>query len=234
MVGGGIMEYQPPNLTPASKIPHIMNPKYETLWVTQTGEFITLPTEEQDKAKIAVFQKKFNVKEWWAQKISKFKIGHEDYFTAFIKRDFSKGGRTDIGELDESEMWIGRTIIGLPLMVMDTRAQSETMGERIAQTIQAQLNDGSVTDLPVFGKKGFYSYHKVTPKTTALYKEMAGETADNRVTEYVYITRGGGRNIGEPDESQFWEVSVDDAAQWDRAERKAKPPADTGQSVPLK
>lgn len=231
------MEYQPNMPAPVAKQPTVLE-KYETLWVTQTGEFLQLPTQDQAKEQAKKFMEKFKPGDWWAQKVSKFKFGKTDFYTGYIKRDFSKGKRTDMSTTSENEMWLGRIVIGTSLYVTDTRPQSETMGERIPQTIRSMLLDNSIKELPILGEMGFYSYHPVTKETTDLYKKMTGETAKGLSTTFVYVLMGGGRNVLEYSPERFWKTSIDDALDWDRnirvEQQQVQSPKNPPPSEPLK
>ena len=155
-----------------------------TLFVTETGEFIKLPNEAQAKKKVAVFMKKFHPEQWWAQKVSKFRVGMKDYLCGYIKRDHSKAhDRSDIATATLHEMWLGRMTIGIPKNVTDTVEHSETIGQRIPATMKVQLADMSVRDVPILAKKGFYSYHEATPANIKMYQKMCGLTIGGNQTE---------------------------------------------------
>lgn len=206
--------------------------KDTTLWVTQSGEFLYLPTEEQAKKKAKTLMSKLKPEEWWAQKVSKFSVGQEDYLCAYIKRDFSKKhDRSDFSNVSMDEMWIGRTEIGLPLMATDTRQRTETPGERIAQVVQTQMPDGSVAFVPVLGKKGYYSYHKATNDMVAFYQKMCGLTMEGITTQFVYVLLNGGRNVGEDIPEEFWANTLKAALDMDRNVKRIARDKDLGRET---
>jgi len=204
-----------------------------TLWVTRAGEFLYLPTEAQAKAKAEEMMKNLNPDEWWAQKISKFSVGADDYMCAYIKRDFSDNhDRSDFTNTSLDEMWIGRTVIGLPLRAMDTRERSGTQGKRVDQTMKTQLHDGRVINVPVLDKKGFYSYHKVDKKTVELYRKMEGLTQEGLSTQYVHILLNGGRNVGIDDPEEFWGNNLKESLAEDRNQKKGLDQQERGKTRP--
>lgn len=204
-----------------------------TLWVTQNGEFLYLPTETQAKKKSDELMETIDPKEWWCQKVSKFSVGIKDHLCAYIKRDYSKEhDRSDFSNVSQDEMWIGRITIGLPLMATDTRERSRTAGQRVPLTLQTQLANGNVVNVPVLGKKGFYSYHPTNSKEVIdLYKSMCGSTAEGAETQYLYILLNGGRNVTEDDESTFWLTSLKDALAYDRNQKKEQIAQNRGKSL---
>ncbi len=191
--------------------------KNTTLFVTMTGEFISLPTEDQAKVLVKAFLARFKPEEWWAQKVSRFRLGSDDYLTAYIVRDFSENhDRSDLATTSDQQMWLGRMEIGIPAKVTDQNPHSETHTKRIPKTMPCQLADGTVADLPVLEKKGYYSYHKVSKQVVELYKKMCGMTMDDIDTEYVFVLQKGGRNVGADDPEDIWELSTMDAREQDR------------------
>ncbi len=206
--------------TPVSQLTRAPDPDV-TLFVSKNGEFIHLPTEEQAKTKVAKMMKKFKPEEWWAQKVSKYKVGKKDHLCAYIKRDYSKDhDRSDFSNTSDSEMWLGRMVIGIPAKRTDTGEHSETRGERIIATEKAQLSDGSVIDVPILEKRGFYSYHEATPANIKMYQTMSGMTSEGNQTSFVYVLLNGGRNVGEDDPEDFWKTATDDAMIKDRKLKK--------------
>ena len=216
------MEYQDIVTTPATQKVRKEDPN-QTLFVTKTGVFEKWPTEAQAKIKIARFLKKFKPEEWWAQKVSRFRLGKEDYFSAYIKRDFSANhDRSDIATTSDHEMWFGREVIGIPAMTTDRDEHSETHNQRVSLVMTCQLADGTTTELPVKEKQGYYSYLKVTKNSIEMLKKMCGMTADDTDTEYVFVLQKGGRNVGADDPDEMWELSCDDKKLEDRHLKKAK------------
>jgi len=204
-----------------------------TMWVTQAGEFLWLPTEKQAKEKAKYLMSKLKTKEWWAQKISKFSVGKKDYLCAYIKRDFSKEhDRSDFSNMSLDEMWLGRIEIGLPLMTTDKRERSDTLGERVSQVVQTQMPNGAVEMIPVLGSKGFYSYHEATKENIKKYQEMEGMTMKGLNTQYVWILLDGGRNIGVDDPKTFWNESLESAMQIDRNTKKKLNEQESGKTRP--
>jgi hypothetical protein len=225
------MEYAGNLPVPTSQVTKMADPN-TTLWVTQTGDFLYLPTEAQAKIKAKAIMDSIVPEEWWAQKVSKFSVGEKDYLCAYIKRDFSeKHDRTDFSNASEDEMWIGREVIGLPLMATDTRERSRTAGKRVKQTIQAQLPDGTVQELPVLGTKGFYSYHEDIKANHEFYKKMCGSAGDGRQTVFMYILLDGGRNVSEDNPGSFWLTDTKSALRWDRNQLKEEKATARGQEV---
>ncbi|MEM3136729.1 MAG: hypothetical protein QXW37_08440 [Candidatus Nitrosotenuis sp.] len=220
-MAGGTIEYAPDLPKPASMLGQ--NDEYTTLFVTEAGEFIYLSTEEQAKAKAKKLMSRFKPEEWWAQTVSRYKQGTEEYICAFLVKDFSKGSRIDLSTRSQDQFWLGRFEIGIPKMGFDTETQSDTYGERVPVVMTTMKTNGEVEKVPVLGKRGWYSFHKPTPEILKMYQKMAGETADGKVTEYVYVLQNGGRNIGEQDPDQFWKTTVDQMTVLDRnLKRKAR------------
>lgn len=228
------LEYQDVSPSPVAQRVKFRD-KNTTLFVTKDGRFVNFPTEDQARKKITAFMKRFKPEEWWAQKVSRFRLGNDDYLTAYIKRDFSeKHDRSDIANRSEHEMWLGREVIGIPSKTTDNDIHSETHGKRIPLTMSCQLSDGSVEDLPVLEKQGYYSYHKVTKENIALYKKMCGMTMDDIDTEYVFVLQKGGRNVGADDPDEIWTTTTADARLNDRRLKKirrAKEMAQTSEST---
>ena len=198
--------------------------KDTTLFVTVTGEFVYLPTEEQSKAKVLKLMKKFKPEQWWAQKISRYRVGKKDFLCGYIKRDFSKDhNRSDFSNTTEHEMWLGRMEIGIPKMMTDTREHSESMGDRVAATIQSQMPDGSVQNVPVLEKRGYHSYHEATPANVKIYKRMSEmDTVDGNTTAFVFVLLNGGRNVGVDDPLEFWDMDTQGALDMDRKKKRLK------------
>ena len=217
-----VMEYQDLVTTPATQKVRKEDPNM-TQFVTKTGIFERHATEAQAKIKVARFLKTFKPEQWWAQKVSRFRLGNEDYFSAYIKRDFSpKHDRTDIAHTSDHEMWFGREVIGVPAMTTDNDEHSESHGQRVSLVMTCQLADGTNTELPVLEKLGYHSYLKVTKSSIELLKKMCGMTADDTDTEYVFVLQKGGRNVGADDPDEMWELSCDDKRLEDRHLTKAR------------
>lgn len=215
------MEYVGNLPTPIASITKQQDPDV-TLFVTQAGEFLYLPTKEQAEIKTKKLMAKFKPDEYWAQMVSKFKNGREDFLCAYVKRDFSQDhSRSDFSDMPDDEFWIGRTVIGLPLMVTDNRQRSDTQGERIPQTLKSQMPDGSVVDIPVLGKKSWYTDLAMTKENIAMMRKMCGLTATGLETQYVNVLLGGGRNVSEDDEDEFFKTSIEQALAQDRGMKKA-------------
>lgn len=211
-----VMEYQDLVTTPATQKIKKQDPN-TTQFVSKNGEFLRYPSEAQAKIKVAKFLKKFKPEEWWAQKVSRFHLGNEDYFSAYIKRDFSaKHDRSDIAHTSDHEMWLGREVIGLPAMTTDNDEHSDTHGQRVSLVMTCQLADGTTTELPVLEKQGYYSYLKVTKSSISMLKQMVGMTADDVDTECVFVLQKGGRNVGADDPLEIFELSCDDKRLEDR------------------
>lgn len=204
-----------------------------TLWITKAGEFLVMPTREQAKEKAEYTMEHLNPKEWWAQKISKFAVGQEDYICAYIIRDFSKNhNRSDFSQVSFDEMWLGRIEIGLPFMTTDTRQRSDTVGERVSQFVQTKMPDGSVQRVPVLGSKGFYSYHKATKDNAKIYQAMEGLTMKGKDTQYIQVLLDGGRNVGVDDAATFWSTTLKQALTHDRAQKKVEESKEAGKTRP--
>ena len=200
-----------------------LNAKNKTLFVTKKGEFLSLATEAQAKKTVASFMKRFNPEEWWAQKVSRSRLGDSDYFTAFISRDFSaKHDKSDIAETGDHQMWLGRHPIGIPAMTTDRDEHSETHNKRIPATMDVQLADGTIGAVPILEKQGYYSYHKANPENVKLYKKMCGLTSDDIDTEYVFVLAKGGRVVGADDPDDIWEMSCADMRLEDRNLKKLR------------
>jgi hypothetical protein len=192
-----------------------------TLFVTQAGEFQYLPTEEQARLKTQKMMAKFKPENFWAQMVSKFKKGKEDFLCAYVKRDFSADhSRSDFSDMPDDEFWIGRMVIGIPLMVTDNRQHSDTQNERIPQSVKSQMPDGSVVDIPVLGKKGWYTDLQMNKKNIEMMKTMCGLTATGLETQYINVLLAGGRNVSEDDQEEFFSTSTDEALAQDRGIRK--------------
>ncbi len=197
--------------------------KYQTLFASLNGEFVSLPTEDQAKQKVKAFLKKFNPDQWWAQKVSRFRQGKEDHFIAYIVRDFSKNhDRSDLAKTSIDQMWFGREEIGIPAMTTDDDPHSETHNERIPLTLQMSLQDGTIAELPVLEKRGFYNYTKATPANIELYKKMSGMTMDDKETEFIFVIAKGGRTISADDEDDIWVNKCEDIKYEDRMLKKAR------------
>lgn len=217
-----VMEYQDLVTTPATQKVRKEDPNM-TQFVSKNGEFLRFPSEVQAKIKVAKFLKKFKPEEWWAQKVSRFRLGGEDYFSAYIKRDFSaKHDRSDIAHTSDHEMWLGREVIGIPAMTTDNDEHSDTHGQRVSLVMTCQLADGTTTELPVLEKQGYYSYLKVTKNSIEMMKKMCGMTSDDLDTEYVFTLQKGGRNVGADDPDEMWELSCDDKRLEDRHLTRAR------------
>jgi len=221
---GKTLEYQEnPGLpTPPSKKVKLTD-KNKTLFIAKNGEQFNLSTEEQAKRKIKLFMSRFKPEEWWAQKVSRLKLGKSDYFTALIVRDFSaEHDKSDMSDRPEHTMWLGREQIGIPALTTDYDEHSETYNKRIPLTMDIQMADGTIMSAPVLNKIGYYSYHPVTKKTIELYKSMCGMTMEDQETEYVFVLAKGGRVVGADDPDLFWEMSCEDAKMDDRNLKKIK------------
>lgn len=210
------------DLNPQPVAKQISRPKQnQTLFTTVNGEFVYLPTKEQAEIETVKFLKRFNPEDWWAQKVSRFRKGRDEMFVAYLKRDFSKKhDRSDLAAHSIDEMWFGRMEIGIPKMVTDDDPHSDTHNQRIPDTMPMTLLDGTVADLPVLLKRGFYEYTPVNKKNIELYKTMCGMTLDDNETEFVWVLKKGGRNVGCEDPDEFWEMSLDDATREDRLLKK--------------
>ena len=207
--------------------------KNTTLWITKAGEFLVMPTKEQAKEKAKYTMDNLDPKEWWAQKISKFAVGTEDYLCAYIIRDFSKShNRSDFSQVSFDEMWLGRIEIGLPFMTTDTRQRSDTVGERVSQFVQTKMPDGSVQKVPVLGSKGFYSYHKVTKEISKIYQQMEGLTMKGKDTQYIHVLLDGGRNVGVDDAETFWSTTLKQALSHERNKKKVEEAKEAGKQRP--
>ena len=204
-----------------------------TLWITKAGEFLVMPTIEQAKEKVEYIMKNLNPKEWWAQKISKFAVGQEDYICAYIIRDFSTNhDRSDFSQISFDEMWLGRIEIGLPSMTTDTRQRSDTVGDRVSQFVQTKMPDSSVQRVPVLGSKGFYSYHKVTKDNIKIYQQMEGLTMKGKDTQYIQVLLDGGRNVGVDTADEFWSTTLKQAITHDRNQKKKEEDKEAGKQRP--
>lgn len=212
------------NLNPVPVAQQIKKPdKYTTMFTTIRGEFILKPTKEQAEIKAKELLKKFKPEQWWAQKVSRFKEGKDDYLIAYVIKDFSKEhDRSDLARLSEDQMWFGREEIGIPAMVTDTDPHSDTYQQRIPHTLPMQLQDGKTEYFPVLDRIGFYNYMKVTKENVAIFKKMCGITMGDQDTEYIFVLAKGGRTISADDEDEIWEVSCADARLEDRLLKKAR------------
>lgn len=212
------------SLNPLPVAKQIKRPdKYTTKFATLRGELIDLPTEDQAKQKVAAFLKRFKPENWWAQKVSRFRQGNDDHLIAYIVRDFSKiHDRSDMAKISADQMWFGREEIGIPAMTTDEDNHSETHGERIPMTMSMSLPDGTIAELPVLDKRGFYNYTKVNKNTIELYQTMCGMTMDDLETEYIYVLAKGGRTISADDPDDIWDISCETAKLDDRMIKKER------------
>lgn len=210
------------DLNPQPIAKQVVRPKQnQTLFTTINGEFVYLPTKEQAVIEVEKFLKKFKPEEWWAQKVSRFRKGTTEMFVAYLKRDFSKDhDKSDLATHSADEMWFGRMEIGLPKMVTDDDPHSETHQQRIPDTMAMTLLDGTIAELPVLAKRGFLEYTEVNKKNIELYRKMCGMTLDDNETEFVWVLKKGGRNVGCEDPEEFWTMSLIDAANEDRLLKK--------------